>query len=202
MKKILALGLFVPVGLAALVTFTSCGASSDDSNSMIAGLLGPKAVYLFDVGSPFDGDFDIDNNGDARSELDLLAANAYLAWAGRPDCSKVHAFISVSASDSIATMGIPDNVPIYGPNGTMLANNLADLLDGDIAVTLQTAGITVSNFWTGSNDSGQATSTCVGWRTNSNASLGAGGWSNVTTGWLNGGTPACDNTRGLLGVCW
>ncbi len=74
------------------------------------------------------------------------------ASANRPaGYTSYRAFISVDADDEIRDMPgnyrVPTNVPIQSLNGTVIANDWADLLDGSITVTLETAGVLTDWLW-------------------------------------------------------
>lgn len=158
--------------------------------------------------------FAIDNANDGdlggRSGADALCQNAENTQYNK---TNVMAFISVSADDQIcdfpnAPTNIPTSLPIYGPNGKIIANDWNDLLDGDIDNTLQDAGITYVDYWTGSNaDGSYRTSTpvqnnCNGW-TIDNSNQGSSGQYNKTDSfWLESSYVGCGSNKGLLCVAW
>jgi len=78
--------------------------------------------------------------------------------AGKPaGFAQYRAFISVSDTDEIRDMptlyGVPTTDPIVGTGGT-IANDWADLLDGNIALELETAIGATQHYWTGSFPNG------------------------------------------------
>ena len=92
-------------------------------------------------------------------------------------------------------------------DGTVVANNKADLLDGDLDASIQmmeTGLIMSSNFgvWTGADEDGNHTSfpgTCTAWTTNVSTMQGRIGFSNATDAtWTNsGGGANCDASNRL-----
>lgn len=141
----------------------------------------------------------------ARADLDQLALTAYQADYSHLGCTEVHAFISVAADDEIRDLAIPDDLPVKSPNGTVIANDRADLLDGDIDTSLDSAGVVenfVSSYWTGAiSDGGLHGWHCLNWT--STASNGVTGSSTSTTEtWLVNTAVSCGSGHGLVGVCW
>jgi hypothetical protein len=128
----------------------------------------------------------------------------------------VRAFINVDASDEIRDMpsnyAVPTNAPIQSASATKIANDWADLLDGSIIVSIQTAGVTAANFfWSGEDSSSggtgvvSATATCANWTTGAgNPNQGALGYAPHTAStWLNGGGGYCDESfYPILCVCY
>jgi hypothetical protein len=115
---------------------------------------------LYDLGNTHNG------NVGGRAGGDNLCANSPNKPAGY---SHYRLFVSVSAADEIRDMpdnySVPTNLAIRSTNGTLLANNWADLLDGSINASLSNAGvIDQSNWWTGSNADGSlGGGNCSGW---------------------------------------
>ncbi len=109
------------------------------------------------------------------------------------------AFISVNANDEIRDMptnyGVPTNVPITSPNGTTIANNWADLLDGNIQKSLSAAGVipAESTWWSGSSSDGSVTNTCQEWMVVTSSAFGDYGCADATdASWINCETQSCD----------
>jgi len=121
-----------------------------------------------------------DGNLGGRAGADALCAASANAPAGY---ANYRAFISVDANDEIRDMpgnyGVPTAGAIAGPTGTLIANNWADLLDGSIANSLETAGVLGATFlaWrSGSNDDGSLdANNCLGWTSNAGGEQGAAG---------------------------
>ncbi len=106
--------------------------------------------------------------GGTRATMNSRCASAVNASYSGLGTSASVGFISISSSDQIAglpaTQGVPTGRPILGPGGAVIADSWADLLDGSIKISLETAGVT-SNYWfSGSLSTGAvANSTCSGW---------------------------------------
>lgn len=141
-----------------------------------------------------------------------------LCIANRPDgFSRSAAFLSVNASDTIASRqafsGLDTTRKIYSSNGTLIANNWTDLLDGSINASLTSAGVVLSSgyWWSGSNPDGTLGLTCSGWTSSAAAPSGgspAGDWgtdANIDALWI---TPDvvdktfCDESTGILCIAW
>ena len=93
-----------------------------------------------------------------RDNIDSLCMQARLDDYPALPCLNVRAFISVSASDSIAGIpgnyGVPADRKITGPEGVTVADYWADLFDGTISVTLSGAGVASDDWWSGSAPDG------------------------------------------------
>jgi hypothetical protein len=117
-------------------------------------------VIVFDAG-PHDGlDFD------GRPGLDQHCATAKLAKSIKG--SVTHALISVSAADELRDMpalyGLPTDRSFVGPTGKKIADDFADLLDGSLDQSLNSADVSAAEFWiSGSNVDGSVRKTCNGW---------------------------------------
>ena len=155
-------------------------------------------LYQASNGAGFDG------NLGGRQGADALCA----ASANRPaGYSNYRALISTSATDEIQDMpanyGVPTNMQITGPGPgfVQVASNWANLLDGGIDASLDTAGVVPGDnrWWSGSSSVGAIGGEhCNGWTTNSSA-VGAGGGNSTLTssGWIDDFTVTCavDNRR-------
>ncbi len=121
----------------------------------------------------------------------------------------VRAFLSVSDADEIRDFPtlymVPTDRQIVTPNGTKIADDWTDLLDGNIDVSLAEAGQPY-DFWSGSNDDGSvAPETCTGWTVNAMDASGGRGNPNATTNWLRrstGPTLQCNNFDGVFCLAW
>jgi hypothetical protein len=203
MKRFFISGLIMQAVLAAILGFTSCGVSSDNTD-MLMNLIVQRSVHLFQVVASHDGNFDVNGDTNARTELDMLAVAKYLATYSYLNCSSIHAFISVSAGDEISNLGIPDDRPVRGPNGVKIADTITDFFAGNLLQSMQGAGVTGGFYWTGStSDGGVAADTCTGWTVKNSATNGAiGDPIALDQHVLSNGTTTCDGTRILIGVCW
>jgi hypothetical protein len=166
----------------------------------------PSYLVLYDSGQDGTG------NLGGRS-----GANA-LCTANRPaGFSNSVAFLSVSATDTIAGRqafpGLNTSSEIRSPNGTVIANNWSDLLDGSIDVTLQFAGIPLSTgfWWSGANADGTLGLTCSGWTSAVDAPSGgspAGDWGvsgQANSLWINPGNvdrTFCLDPSDVLCIAW
>ncbi|MEM9692651.1 MAG: hypothetical protein AAGA56_08910, partial [Myxococcota bacterium] len=139
------------------------------------------------------------------------------------DATEVHALISVSAADEIRDLPstqttLPQDLRIVGPTGLTVADNWADLVDGDIDQSLGAAGVVSGvaiRWWSGSDLLGQVAtngngreSTCSGWTsavfdasqntTGRNASLEA-----ADGGWITSGLDrACSERYPVVCIAW
>jgi hypothetical protein len=125
--------------------------------------------------------------------------------------NKVHAFISISSTDTIANLPtlspvIADNIPIVFHQGQLIAKDWADMLDGSINAALTLSSVPAGNWWSGSeSDSGNAlttTANCNGFTDASSSAYGNfGNTSSSGSGWLASATSqACSNTYTLICV--
>ena len=177
--------------IAGLLFFAGC---SDDTAAA------PVNIMLFSTTNQYDGNLGGRAGADAKCAADNKPA-------GR---KTVHAFISVSAADCIsnmpATYGFPANVPVVAPDGTVIADNWADLLDGSIDVTLNDAGVLLGNkgtpWWSGSTTAGYLnTYNCSGWTT-TNGSGYFGIPDRVDSFWIEISYMPGSSTAHLLGIAY
>ena len=140
----------------------------------------------------------------------------------KPDgYANIHAFLSVNSTDEIRDMpdkyGMPTGIPITSLNGTMIADDLKDLLDGSIDVTLRAAGVVDVSWyywWSGSKPDGSVAVdyrnfelTCHSWTVGDYYSpLGGVGATFINVSyWMYAGAMGCDsgyNTNYVLCVAW
>ncbi len=207
MKKHIMAVLAVSICLSTLINFASCKDTGNEINPLILALASQPepAVYLFQVSTSHNGDFLADAS--ARADLDQLALTAYETSFSNLRCSEVHAFISIAADDEIRDLAIPDDLPVKSPNGTVIADNRADLLDGSIDTSLDAAGVVenfVTSYWTGATfDGGLHAWNCINWTSGTGASNGTTGSSTSTSEtWLINAAVSCGSGPALVGVCW
>lgn len=142
-------------------------------------------------------------NRGGRAGLEALCTNA----PAKPANCTAHAFASVNADDEIRDMpvnyGLPTNRAIVGPNGTLIANDWADLLDTTIAATLNSAGVTTNGWFSGAGSNGSADShTCSGFTTVSSGDYAAVGLADYSSNyWIAGAYVACNVTLEFLCTC-
>ena len=146
----------------------------------------PQKIVLFGTAATFSGSLGGRTGADAKVAAD----------AARPSgLTEVHAFLSVSETDSIKdfpeTYGFSPELPIVGPDGvTVIADNWADLLDGTIASSLGRMGVVEDGkgevWWSGSNADGSASQhTCNGWTDESGDTHGTAGYADMDDGaWI------------------
>ncbi|MBI4928432.1 MAG: DUF1554 domain-containing protein [Anaerolineae bacterium] len=118
------------------------------------------------------------------------------------------AFISVTTNDEIRDMpanyGVPTNLPITSSNSNLLANNWAELLDGNLANSLADAGVLPDNsiWWSGSQSDGSLLNfyECAGWTNSTTSRSGEIGLSHqIDSFWISGYNTMCsDSTASLL----
>ena len=159
----------VLVFLIIIVVAVGCdlfGGGDDDSEDPTQPSSEP--IILYDAGRAYPG------NLGGRSGADNICRNS----PNKPrDRSNVRAFISVDEYDEIRDMpanyAVPINVQIIGPNGNLLAENWADLLDGQVANRLVNTGLFGGGgslplmWWSGSNPDGSLYPSvcCLNWTT-------------------------------------
>ncbi|RJX24625.1 MAG: hypothetical protein C4563_00055 [Desulfobulbus sp.] len=178
-----------------------------------------KATYSGTTASPAPSYLVLYDSGqDGTGNLGGRSGANSLCPANRPaGFSNSAAFLSVSATDTIAGRqafaGLDTALEIRSPNGTVIANNWADLLDGSIDVTLQVAGIALSTgfWWSGSNANGTLGLTCEGWTSAVDGPSGgspAGDWgvsSQANSLWINPGAvdrTYCHEPSDVLCIAW
>ena len=123
-------------------------------------LLGADLI-LYSLGDPHDGNLGGRSGGDALCAASTNKPSGY---------ENYRVFISVNAADEIRDMpsnyAVPTNMRIVSKNGTIVADNWADLLDGSIDVTLRSAGVTSRDYWRSGSQAGGAVVTggsCAEW---------------------------------------
>lgn len=95
-------------------------------------------------------------------------------------------------------------LPVEGPTGIEIRESWENIwLAGALNNSLNAAGVTASDWWTGTNGSGQVTSNCNDW-TNDTAGVSAtyGSSGSTTSTWLFNATTACSVTRAVLCIGW
>jgi len=136
-----------------------------------------------------------------------------VASANKPaSYSNFAAFLSVNSSDTIAGRqafsGLNTSRTIRSANGTLIANNWADLLDGTISTTLASAGINIpTGYWnSGANADGTLGQTCNAWTVGVAGSTVDWGINGTTTSlWINPGAVGkdfCGELSDILCIAW
>jgi hypothetical protein len=108
-----------------------------------------------------------------------------------------------------ANYNIPTNAQIESPNGTFLAMDWADLMDGLIEQDLNSAGLTGLNWWSGvedefGNHTDGVSADCNEWT--SNSIVDGGNYGNLAffdATWMDSLTSAaCDQTLTVLCIAY
>ena len=163
-------------------------------------------IILYVAGTTYNGNLGGRSGANAKCNASANKPAGYTNFA---------AFISVNATDTIfgrqAFSGLSTSTAIRSTNGTLIANNWTDLLDGSIANTLVAAGINVgSNGWnSGSNADGTLGDTCNAWTVNTAFATsgyledwGSGG--STTATWIYNSTnkDGCNILADILCIAW
>jgi hypothetical protein len=138
--------------------------------------IAPQQVLIYDAtptGTPVPS---IGNRASANAICTAAPVTAV------PACSSKLALISYSPTDAVNTLAIPASYPVKGPNGSQIKSSWSTLLSAGADISLNTAGLSVSSFWTGSTTSGASSGTdCSDWASTS----GNGGATSTTVTGLN-----------------
>lgn len=164
----------------------------------------PEKLYLFGTAVGYTGDLDGRTGADAKCLTDAnMPADATVAYA----------FISVTENDCIANMpanyNFPADIPIVAPDGvTVIADNWADLLDGDIDVSLGIDKVLPESkdaiWWSGSDLDGTLNAdNCNGWTENGVLIDGRVGRSDTTgQSWIFFDIVTADSHCRMLGIAY
>ena len=121
------------------------------------------------------------------------------------DCSQTVPLLSYSTAPIgtlPATAGLPADRALVGPTGAKFGNNLADVLDNSISLSMSAAGIITTSYWTGSVKDGTTSDNCVNWSDISGFGSLAGDPLSITGGWLDGSLLGCGAPLPFLCACW
>ncbi len=137
-------------------------------------LFTPMPHILYEAGSYYTG-----NSLGGRTGADALCSGS----GNKPNgYTNFRAFLSVDSvgfGDEIRNMpnnyGINPYLSIQSTNGTTIADNWNDLLDGTIQTSLVSAGVILSgpSWWSGSLTDGRVGQTCNGWTGGTVANYGS-----------------------------
>lgn len=162
-------------------------------------------VYIFESTQWHNGDLG------GRSGADSVCTVEVLNYPGLPT-SKVKGFLSFSATDEIRDMpmnyGVPIDNWIVGPTRKKIASNWADLLDGNLEMSLFDAEImslSTHHWLSGSSSDGAIhANNCEGWTTARSTVWGRLGSPTQTNyGWIDNANTTCDyGSRRLLCIAW
>lgn len=178
--------------------------TNNDSNTSYT----PTKIVMYKTQITYQGNLDSNNDGNSRPEvdqickLDLPSQYNYL--------KNIRGFLSISTVDQISdyptNKGVPTNLPIVGPTDILIAYNWADLLDGTIQNTLDTAIGGFSSiyvWWSGANSDGSVRETCTGWQEGISGFIGGSGNVNATDfTWIQWSVTSCGDYKWLLCIGW
>ncbi len=158
------------------------------------------SIMMFEVEVP-DADFG------GRAGADLLCEGAQPIESSH---AHVSAFLSVDDDDEILDMpgnySVPTNQSIRSSMGTVVADDWADLLDGDIDNALIQAGV-INGFsffwWSGSDETGAlATNHCTNWTSSSGVGM-SGNSGESSDMWIFSGDSGCNaNDQSLICIAF
>jgi len=155
-------------------------------------------IYMFSSQSAYNGGLG------GRGGADAICQNDINNYPHIPR-DNVFGFLSISSNDEIQDMpsnyGVPLDRPVWGPTDLKIADNWADLLDGNIDQSLSSAEISSNLWWSGSNIYGALSGNCDGFA-NAAAEEGTIGVNFMTDNWIDGGPDSCMNTNVLLCISW
>ena len=161
-------------------------------------------IFIF-AASAHNGDFDTNDDGNARPELDY---HCYASSMGS-GLLYVRAFVSVSGTDHIVDMpvtyGVPASWPLYDISGnSLIASNWGDLFDGGIEQDMDTAIGVVEDYWTGSLSDGRYSSnSCNSWTDGTSSYDGQIGYYIYSDSqWLSSDAYSCDESKPVLCIGW
>lgn len=156
-------------------------------------------LVLYDSGSTSTGNL-----------VDRTSADAFCALNLPSGFGNYRAFIGFSAADNISNMpsnyGISTSLPIQSTSNVVIANNWADLLDGNILTTLASAGVVSNYWWSGVETDGTSvdgvTADCNDWTDNTIIVDGYYGDYQFADGrWIKGAVGgACDQMLAIVCV--
>ena len=150
------------------------------------------ALYLVSAGAATGA------GGDRRS-MDKRCIDAVSANYANLGTSRSVGFISISVGDQIrdlpAAAQVPIDRPIFGPTGTRIADNWANLLKGTHSASLSAAGVT-SNYWFSGSSATGALASCASWPNTSCKTAHCSNWT-AASGPNDGtyGTPTAVDSR-------
>lgn len=186
---------FIAAYLPASVT-TNMGNSSSTGDT--------DPIYMYAAGTRT-GNLVSQVTSSARKDLDAICSSA------NPEiiCSNTRAFISISDNDCIKNFPVNYNVPVKGDiissTGNIIGYSWADILDGSVKMSLQSAEISSESWWSGSNEDGSFNNanTCNKWTDGTNGYQGLTGQHNeIDSNWITNTSRNCNNSLELLCICW
>jgi hypothetical protein len=184
------------------MAFICIDAERDNPNDPGSSGYGVNKIYLFNAGTD-DGRI----GAGGKSGADAICRGHVNRPAACTVDSNCFAFISVDTDNEI--QDLPDSIPdgtFYGPDGiTKIADNWADILDGNIDERLDNADVlpTLVHWWSGSNSDGSLNANnCLGWETLA-AENGARGESfSVSNTWISFDSDSCAVFHYVLCICY
>ncbi len=177
-----------------------------DSSKYDAGGADQSGTIIYVSTFTSNGDFDDNNDGDARPEMDAFCSTYKPSGL---QCNNIHAFVSLDSSDALRDMpanyGYNPYRPVYWYNQSSkqlsrLATDWTDMLDSTIEQA-QNAGTGISNnVWTGNNPSGATSHNCISF-TNTGGSSFYGSSSETNGNWLAKGVNGCNVSYPIRCAC-
>ena len=170
--------------------------TTDSSDTPVPSNTPATKIVMFNAGTVANGDMS-----------GLSGANSTCnAHANKPTGTTAVAFLSSDSQDLSSLSDVPTTLPVVGPTDIQIATNWAYLFTTDIDTTLFAAGIlpTSSEFFSGTDSSGNNYSAfnCTNW--NSSTGDSSFGDADMNSGWIDAGDPTnqCTNSLYLLCVAW
>lgn len=162
-------------------------------------------TILYVSSTTHNGDFDTNNDGDARPELDAFCSTYKPS---NLQCNNIHAFISVNGNDEIKDMpanyGYNPYRPVYWYGGSKLLTKMAttwtDFLDSSILTTQVFGTGNGSNVFTGTYFTGFLTEHCNYW-TDTTGTGRYGNSNDSSGGWLYGSSTNCSDSLSIRCAC-
>ncbi len=178
----------------------AASANVNSSPGLSVGADSTNFLYVFTTAGTYKGDLG------GREEANYLCSSELTYQDGAAACAHTVALVSMSDSDSIANLPATNNlsreVPIKSINGTILAHNWPDFIDGNIQTSLLEANIDARTWWSGSDYLGNNKDNCNRWTSRSgNANGRYGGGTSTDQDWISKGSSGCDQERHVLCLC-
>lgn len=174
----------------------------------------PAKMYLFYTPGATAGDLrSFTAAPTAREGADGMCAIARSSYSFADNrCNKVRGVVSLSSADTIANLptnyGVPADRPLFGPNGTTIAENWQQLTTGTLASSLLDAGVAASSmhkFWSFADLTGEysSTATCDGGTSSLGSFAGqTGDPTLISSSWKTAANQNCNTSAYVLCLCF
>lgn len=204
--------MLIASGCFSDVDSTGDGSSGGDTSGESSGGAEDGALVLFyseNVPASLD---QLEPDGDARGTADL-ECQAQAIGGSDLDCAEVRAVISIGVDDTISRMDtnyfMPFDIEVQGPDGVVVADSFAAMLQGTLQTSLEDANVQGTNsseaWWSGSEPDGSLAvgATCVDWKdTRPMFDAQAGSTSATDENWVSDRPVECAEVLPLLCACW